>query len=133
MCLAGVLTALLICWHREIVHGFHLMKRRADVRVIMNVSGHNSGYRYDVRGPLTIGQVEVEIFRRPLQSGDVNEMPVNADFVKAWNEFRGSYEAGDELYFVNSDRRSWEQLVGWRGYVLIRKNRVMNSLVTFLN
>jgi hypothetical protein len=129
LCLAGVCVVLLMCWHREIMHGLYAMKRRADVQNVMNAHGH----QYKVRGPLTIAQLETELFGRPLDSRDIAGISASADFLKAWGQFRESYETGDEFYFVDSDERSWAQLTGWRGYVLIRKNEVVGSLTTFLN
>jgi|GEM_PF-1461028 len=129
LCLAGVCVALLSCWHREIITRLCVMKRRADVRNVMNARGR----QYKIRGPLTIAQLETELFERPLESGDIAGISANADFLRAWSRFRDSYEVGDEFYFVDSDEWSWRQLAGWRGYVLIRKNEVVSSLTTFLN
>jgi len=119
--------------HREVAHGLYSVKRRADVREAMNAYGRTSGRTYDVRGPLTLAQVELEVFGRPFESAGIDGMPGSTDFGKAWDKFRGSYATGDEFYFVESDQRSWAQLAGWRGYVLIRKNEVVDSLTTFLN
>lgn len=102
------------------------MKRRADVRRAMNTYGR----RYEVRGPLTIVQVEVEVFGRPLNSGDMAGLLASDSFAKVWNEFTNSYEAGDEFYLVQSDKRSWAKLAGSRGYVRMRKNTVVSRVVT---
>jgi hypothetical protein len=99
----------------------------------MDDCGRNSGRRYHVRGPLNLAHVEHELFGRPLDSSSVTGTSENADFAKAWEKFKNSYADGDELYFARSDRRSWERLNGWRGYVLIRQNKVVNTLTTFLN
>lgn len=133
LCLAGVLTVLLLYWRREIMHGVYAIKRRADVCEVMNAHAHTSGRQYGIRGPLTIVQVEVELFRRPLVSGDIAEMHVSDDLAKAWNSLRGNYQVGDEFYFVESDERSWAQLGGWRGYVLIRRNKIVGTLTKFMN
>ncbi len=129
LCLAGLCAALLVYWPHEITYGLYSMKRRVDVRRAMNTYG----CRYEVRGPLTIVQVEVEVFGRPLNSGDMAGLLARDSFAKAWNEFTNSYEAGDEFYFFQSDKRSWEKLAGSRGYVRMRKNTVVSHIVTRMN
>jgi hypothetical protein len=40
---------------------------------------------------------------------------------------------GDELYFYRTDPQSWSELRGQQGYVAIRGNEVIDTLVTLVN
>lgn len=133
LCLMAILTAVLIYWHRQITGSVHSTIRGAGVRKIMNAHGHKSGRRYQVRGPLTIAQVERELFGMPLDSNGGAGTPDSADLKKAWEGIRNNYRDGDELYFFRSDKRSWARLSGSQGYVLIRQSTVVDVLTTLLN
>jgi hypothetical protein len=133
VCLAVVLAVLLIGWHDPIVQSLHRAVRRAQVRGIMDDRAKVTGVRYEVRGPLTLSQVEVELFRRPLDQNDIGGTFGSTAFERAWIEIRNNYRHGDELYFFTTDKRSWSRLSGCRGYVLIRQDCVVNMIVTFLN
>jgi hypothetical protein len=132
-CLLVVSATLLVCPYEDVIEGLHLMSRRAAVREVMNAVGRKLRRQYQVRGPLTIAQVERELFGRPLDPNRVAGASGNPDFDKAWQKIRDDYERGDELYFVESDMSSWRRLNGRRGYVLIRQNRIVDGLTTFLN
>jgi hypothetical protein len=133
LCLVVVSTALLVCPYGDVIEGLHSMSRRAAAREVMNAAGRKLRRQYQVRGPLTVAQVERELFGRPLDPNRVTGASGNPDFDKAWQKIRSNYEKGDELYFVESDRGSWRRLNGRRGYVLIRQNRIVDGLTTFLN
>jgi hypothetical protein len=109
------------------------MTRQAEVRKMMNAVGRESGRQYQVRGPLTVAQVEQELFGGSLDSDSMARASGNTDFAKAWDKVKRNYRSGDELYFVNSDMRSWSRLNGWRGYVLVRQDRVVDGVTTFMN
>jgi hypothetical protein len=127
---AIVLTVLVAFSHRQVLQALHSMKRRAQVREVMNAYAHEGGSRYAIRGPLTVAQVEQELVGGPLDAGHTTG---NTDFDRKWEEIKNTYANGDELYFFTSDRRTWGRLAGRRGYVLIRENKVVAWLVTFLN
>lgn len=134
LCFVVILTALLVCCHREFMDSLRSLKRRAEVRAVMNAYGRESGRRYRVRGPLTVAQVEQELFGRALDSNSTAKTSEGSDSGRlAWRRMKSDYRDGDELYFVNSDERSWAHLAGWRGYVLIRQNKVVDGLTTFMN
>ena len=134
LCLLAVASVPLICWHRPLMDSLRAAWRRGEVRAALNARGNKSARRYQVRGPLTIAQVEQELFRGKLDLGSVTGASENTDPCKiAWYKMKSKYRDGDELYFVNSDERSWARLEGWRGYVLIRQNRYVDALTTFLN
>ena len=50
-----------------------------------------------------------------------------------WSNFKSQYKEGDEIYFFSSDRISWGYLRGREGYVLIRKNEVVDFVVTSMS
>jgi hypothetical protein len=131
--LAVVLMALLACSYRQVIETVHLVKRRAEVRRIMNAYAPESSCRYKVRGPLTVARVEYELFGHPLDGGGTIGTSERTDFDRTWEKIKNTYGDGDELYFFTSDKRSWRRLSGSRGYVLIRENKVVAWLTTFLN
>lgn len=109
------------------------MNRRAAATKIINQAGRHTGHRYQLRGPLTIAQVEKELFGRPFDPNYLTGTSRNPDFDRLWQQIRSDYRKGDELYFADSDKRSWRQLNGRRGYVLIRQNRIIYTITTFIN
>ena len=42
----------------------------------------------------------------------------------------GEYREGDELYFFRSEERSWSDLFGREGYVLIREGKIVSLVET---
>ena len=40
---------------------------------------------------------------------------------------------GDELCFFTSDRRSWGELAGRDGYVLVRKDKIVDLIIRNIN
>ncbi|MGE5296855.1 MAG: hypothetical protein ACM3VT_18700 [Solirubrobacterales bacterium] len=47
-----------------------------------------------------------------------------------WIAFKEECERGGELYFFRTDQRSWELTAGREGYVLFRRNQVVDILMT---
>lgn len=95
---------------------------------------------FEFRGPLTVAQVETELlemYKEVLQGRedvpDLSVELVNADLGPDWREIKSAYRDGDALYFFTSDERSWAELRGERGYVLIRDNKVVGVLITDIN
>jgi len=43
------------------------------------------------------------------------------------------YREGDELYFFRSEERSWSDLAGTEGYVLIRNGKIIDTVETRTN
>jgi hypothetical protein len=132
-CLAVISTALLACSYHQVIETIHSMKRRAEVRRIMSAYAPDSGCRYKIRGPLAVAQVEHELFGHPLNADGTTPPSESTDFDQTWEKIKNVYGDGDELYFFTSDKRSWRRLNGSRGYVLIRENKVVAWLTTFLN
>lgn len=138
LCLAVVLLAVLAYFHRPLIDRSHLIIRRFEIGRILRKywSAGNSDYskrRFHARGPLTIAQVETELFGKPLDWGDTSGTDQSTELDKIWAKIKSNYKTGDELYFFTSDKRSWDKLMGQRGYVVIRGTEVVNVLVTFMN
>jgi len=98
------------------------------------------GPGWKLRGPLTFAEVKakhVERVERGLQArarvyGDLKTRADTEPDV-SWDEFASQYREGDELYEYRSSDRSWAELCGRRGYVLIRENQVVGKYVTHIN
>jgi len=90
------------------------------------------GPSWEIRGPLTIEQVEQESLEEMSQYPDVPQVPFGYANEK-WIELKSQYKDGDEFYYFKSDRLSWAYLRGRSGNVLIHNNEVVNMLVTEIN
>jgi hypothetical protein len=92
------------------------------------------GHGWQIRGPLTIAQVEQESLEH-LQKSPRKDVPLVpfGSLNKEWTELKNKYQNGDELYFYRSDQRSWRDLCGTQGYVLIRGNEEIGGIVTLMN
>ena len=133
VCLSAVLMAVLAFSYRPLIKGCHSMARRGEVRKVMNEYWKLTGSTFQVKGPLTIAQVEEMLFGTPWDSEDTIRTYESTNLGKVWVSIKTRYKGGDELYFFTSDERSWAELNGQRGYALIRKNQVVDLLVTFMN
>lgn len=92
------------------------------------------GRGWETRGPLTVPQVEQESLEELSKSPrkDIPQVPFGF-LGERWTEIKNKFRDGDELYFYSSDRRSWLDLCGIRGYVLIRKDKIIDEIVTAMN
>ncbi len=98
------------------------MERQEEVRKLIRGYFHHPDVDI-VRGPLTIGEVQKEL----AQVGrKLREVP-------GWDELKGKLRRSDELYFYKTDLESWAYLRGRAGYVAVRGNEVIGSLLTFMN
>ncbi len=98
------------------------MERREEVRKVISNYLHHANVDI-VRGPLTVGDVRKELAEVGRKLGEV----------PGWTELKPKLQQGDELYFYKTDLRSWAELRGREGYVAIRGNEVIGSLLTFMN
>lgn len=92
------------------------------------------GFSVEVRGPMTIEEVEKESLDELSKSSrqDIPKLPFG--FMNdSWNEFKDKYQDGDEIYFFTSDKRSWRALYGRGGYVIIREDQIIDIIVTSLS
>ena len=116
------------------------MKRREEISKIMKDHYHSFDYAFEIRGPLTVAQVEKELAVLHEETSKIKEKTYGPtekieDSEKGKNRggFRILYKEGDELYFFTSDELSWSNLNGIQGYVLIRKNKIFHMIVTAIN
>jgi len=102
-------------------------RRREIAKSISEYCGLEFGVQ--IKGPLTLKQVEEESIKEIEQDRkdlrpDIPLVPYG--FINdKWNELKGKYENGDELYYFKSDPMSWSGLYGREGHVLIRETRVI--------
>lgn len=97
------------------------------------------GRSFEVRGPLSIAEVETEelielLFDIALyhDKRSIPRLPF-AYMNDAWQAFTGQIRTGDLIYFFTSDKASWRGLFGREGYALIRDGKVVNVLITALS
>jgi hypothetical protein len=89
---------------------------------------------FEVRGPLTIAAVEHESAEQLGYSPRADIPAVAFGFQNPrWLALKGKYAPGDELYYFTSDERSWRHLLGIEGYVLVRENEIVDTIVTRMN
>lgn len=129
----AVLMGVLAFPYRPLIKGCHSIHRRGEVRKVMNEYWKLTGSNFHVRGPLTICKVEEQLFGTPWDSEATRRTYGSTERGKVWGTIESKYKEGDELYFFTSDQRSWAELRGMRGYALIRKDQVVDLMVTFLN
>lgn len=97
------------------------MERQEEVRRVISNFFHSD---VDViRGPLTIRQVRTELAKAGRK----------AEEVPGWKELKAKLKRGDDIYFYGTDTQSWKELRGQQGYVAIRNNDVIGSLLTRMN
>ncbi|MCP4263248.1 MAG: hypothetical protein GY774_37930 [Planctomycetes bacterium] len=104
-------------------------------RISQNISDYfQMGFLIEVRGPMTIAEVEKESLDKLSKSSrqDIPKVPfgfMNDD----WNDFKSKYKDGDEIYYFTSYENSWKGLYGRAGYVLIRNENVVAVIITILS
>jgi hypothetical protein len=135
------LTVALVCancWNAG-NSGLENAERRTRIGKIMK-HYYGGKYGFEASGPLTYAQLEsrlregYEKWREVrLRVYDHVEPFEDSDPGKALARFKGRHREGDELYFFTSDAESWGNLAGISGYVLIRKNRIVDMMVTGWN
>ena len=111
----------------QIIRGFGNVIRQTEARAAMRkyMARVEAKSRYKMRGPLTVKQVEIEHFNRPLNendlSGDLDKFN-SPQLKEAWLEVRHNYKEGDGLYFYQTDTHA--------GYVLIRRTDIIKNIIT---
>jgi hypothetical protein len=100
------------------------------------VSRHfNRAFRAEVRGPLSIEQVEQESLKSILVAikenvrQDIPQVPFG--FMNdRWKDFKQQLRNGDLIFHFISDKDSWDVLCGRAGYVLVRDGEVVDTITT---
>ena len=94
-------------------------------------------YEFEFRGPLTITQVEAKLAEDHRDDPDLVRKGVVGGpprFVHPdWIELKSKYRDGDAFYFFRSDERSWAELMGEQGYMIVHNKRISATLVTLIN
>jgi hypothetical protein len=94
-------------WIREFESRNHLTVGQKDALDKMKKEKHNYLRGYEIRGPLTIEQVEQGSLERIKQFSrkDIPLVPFGFDN-EEWNELKSEYSKGTEIYYIKSDERS---------------------------
>jgi len=116
------------------------MPRRLEQMSTIIKNHYDSKYEFEIRGPLSITEVgeelgelheeAAEIKRRVY--GHVQEFE-DSELGKAYTQLKRPHKDGDELYCFTSDEQSWCDRAGIEGYVLIRRNEIVDGIVTNVN
>ena len=95
---------------------------------------------WEIRGPLSIDRFKaemMEMYEESLEARnevyDNNKSFEDSEISKDIARFERQYQEGDEIYFFRSSERSWVFLCGSEGYIFIRKNQIMDKIVTAIN
>ena len=117
-----------------------MRKRRDEIKKIMKDNYRDFDCEFEIRGPLTVAQFEEELIELHEESSETRvkiygptERFADSETGRDCARIMGEYRGGDELYFFTSDMDSWINRRGGEGYVLIRKNKIVDGLVTRVN
>ena len=134
--LLGCVATLLMCPPRPDVSSPRATaRRRAQVAELVKARFRGQ-YGFEVRGPLTLTQFADELkesyakwLELARQVGDQNAELVSSSVKSKCDRITLLTREGDELYFFTSDRRSWGELAGKDGYVLVRKDKIVDLII----
>jgi hypothetical protein len=107
-----------------------LVERQEEVRKIISSYLHYTGIDI-VRGPLTVREVHRELSETARSQSSWGSWVIPGGL--EWKQLKAKLKQGDELWFYKTDLQSWGELRGRAGYVAIRGNEVIGSLLTFMN
>jgi hypothetical protein len=115
---------------RRLKRDYYGEVRNRDVHPTLVIPGRG----WQIRGPLMIAQVEEESLEdvRKSERKDIPLVPFGF-LGDEWLKLKSRYQEGDEFYFFRSDERSWADLCGHEGYVLIHGNEQIGQIVTSMN
>jgi hypothetical protein len=110
-------------------------KKRCEKVAAIVKSHYKSEYGFEARGPLSLTQFEKE---EKESYGLESELRLKLEHVglfadallqggRGWVQLHS--KQGDQLFFFTSDARSRSDGVGTRGYVLVRKNEIVELMV----
>jgi hypothetical protein len=92
-------------------------------------------FRIEVRGPLSIEQIEEEYLRSNLElfcenvRKDIPKVPFGFSDDN-WLKFKMQLSGADRIYHFISEKASWAVLCGCTGYALIREGQVIDIIIT---
>ena len=92
-------------------------------------------FRVEVRGPLSVEQIEEESLRSGLElfcenvREDIPKVPFGFSN-DTWLKFEMKLCGTDKIYYFISEKDSWAVLCGCAGYALIREGQVVDVIIT---
>jgi hypothetical protein len=114
--------------------------RASQVNRLLKESYRGYPYNFEVRGPVTLAEYRkawiegyekwAERVRKDNRSPGTFE---DSSQGREYARFETQYREGDELYFFRSEKRSWRDLAGTEGYVLIRNGKIIDTVETRVN
>jgi len=90
----------------------------------------------EVRGPLSIEQVEEEMLLSAMESyvveGIRQDIPTDQFGLmdSGWQRFKSQLIGIDKIYYFMSDKESWSVLCGSAGYAIVREGKVVDTYIT---
>ena len=115
-------------------------ERRDEIGEMLRGHYSHSAYEFDVRGPLPIAQFHQELLQSYGEYSRFREgigEPVcgfeDSGLGKRYERTESKCREGDELYFFRSEQRSWGNMEGKEGYVLVRGDAMIDLVVTAMN
>jgi len=100
----------------------------SDNNMVLTVPGPS----WELRGPLSIAQIEQEVCEEVMYSSGAPQVPFG--FMNdVWIELKNQCKDNDEFYYFKSDKFSWQNQCGISGYVLIRKNKMVDMILGAMN
>jgi hypothetical protein len=111
--------------------------KAAQVHKLLKEECRGHPFSFEVRGPVAVMEFrEVWVKGYDEWAGRMrkhNRSPGTFEDSSQGREYArlaGQYREGDELYFFRSEARSWSDLSGTEGYVLIREDRIVDTVIT---
>lgn len=129
------LMAVLVCSCREDTASRTSTRSQIEAKHPEEVRRVISSYLHSgigsILGPLTVAELDRELAEmgKALSLGEEEVVIGGPD----WDRLKAELRQGGELYFCRSDDRSWENLGGWEGYVVVRVGSVVAVMPTAVN
>jgi hypothetical protein len=80
--------------------------------------------------PITLEQIEAENLHE--DDGRVPHVPFGFGNDQ-WLRLKEQIQPGDVFYFFSSPKEAWRNLAGRAGYMLVRGDEIVDTLVTIMN
>jgi hypothetical protein len=90
------------------------------------------GSDVDFSGPLSIRKVEKENLVSIEKEGKKETLPFGFLNDK-WNEIKSKIIKGDKIFKFTTNPESWENLAGREGFIVLRGNMVIGTIITSMN
>jgi hypothetical protein len=94
-------------------------------------------FTFRVRGPVPVTEFRESCVRAYEERCRLLREPAtmfeHSEPGRLWARLEAEYREGDALYFFRSDERSWGEMCGREGYVLIRNAMILDLIETKMN